>query len=439
MKMNMPAARCAPLILACIAACAFAQQSGEEDWAIYGQATNVTQKAARFRSPYQGPNSLNPNGHTEATNDVTLYAGWRLGPATEVWINPEIDQGRGLSDTLGMAGFPSGEAYKVGANAPYLRIPRLFVRHVISLGQAREQLEPEANQLGGTRVRDNIILTIGKFAATDIFDTNTYAHDPRADFLNWSVIDAGTFDYAADPWGYTYGLAAEWNESDITARAGIFQLSPVPNSKITAIHFGQYMLVAEFEQRYVWQNHPGKIKLLAFANKANMARYDDAVRFGQTHGTTPDVAAVRRPGWRPGISINFEQELTPDIGVFARAGINDGSKEAYEFTEINRTLAAGVAIRGTQWGRPGDTVGIAAVINGLSSEARAYFERGGLGILIGDGALSYGHEKIIEAYYSSRLNKWLSVSFDFQHARNPAYNRSRGPVPIYALRLHAQF
>jgi high affinity Mn2+ porin len=199
------------------------------------------------------------------------------------------------------------------------------------------------------------------------------------------------------------------------------------------------MLVSEIEQRYQWNNRPGKIKLLAFANRARMASYDDAVRLAQTNGMTPDVGLVRRRQWRTGAALNLEQEMTPDIGLFARASINDGSKEAYEFTEINRSLAAGIVIKGRQWGRPFDTAGIAAVVNGLSGQARAYFSRGGIGILIGDGALSYGAEKIVEAYYSFRLNRQLSLSVDVQHANNPAYNRSRGPVQIYGARLHGEF
>jgi high affinity Mn2+ porin len=170
-----------------------------------------------------------------------------------------------------------------------------------------------------------------------------------------------------------------------------------------------------------------------------MGRYSEAVALAAGQGATPDLALVRRPGWRAGAVINLEQELADGIGLFARAGANDGSKESYEFTEINRSLSAGLVVDGERWARAGDRIGIAGVVNQLSGDARAYFARGGIGILIGDGALSYGAEKIVEAYYSARLDKSFSLSLDVQHVTNPAYNRSRGPVPIYALRLHAQF
>ena len=438
---------CGVLLSACLLNAARAQDestapAAPEDWAVHGQFTNVTQKHARFNSPYQGQNSLDANGRAEETSDITLYAGLRLSPSTELWIDPEIDQGFGLSNTVGMAGFPSGEAYKIGADAPYFRVPRVFIRQVIALGTEQQKVDADANQLGGTKASDNLTITVGKFSVADIFDTNSYAHDPRGDFFNWSVIDAGAFDYAADAWGYTYGAAAEWTQGSRTWRAGVFQLSSRPNGKITRVDFAAFMLVAEAEQRYQWRQRDGKVKLLAFANRAPMARYDDAIALANAGGgvpAIPDVALVRKRAWRPGATFNWEQQVADGVGLFARASANDGAKEAYEFTEINRSLSAGVAVKGARWGRPDDTLGMAGVANALSSDARAYFERGGIGILIGDGALSYGAEKIAEAYYSAQLMKDVSLAFDFQQAVNPAYNRARGPVQIYALRLHAQF
>jgi len=217
---------------------------GSDPWALHGQVTNVTQGHPHFHAPYSGDNSLRPDGRTEETTDATLYAGARLWRGAELWINPEIDQGFGLSNTLGVAGFPSGEAYKVGQNTPYLRLPRFFLRHVIALGGASEKVEGVANQLAGSRPANNVTLTLGKFSAVDVFDLNAYAHDPRADFFNWSIVESGAFDYAADPWGYTYGMAAEWNQDRWTVRGGLFQLSPAPNSKIVGPSLRKFMFVA---------------------------------------------------------------------------------------------------------------------------------------------------------------------------------------------------
>jgi len=410
-----------------------------ETWSLHSQVTNVTQWHRRFKAWYSGTNSLQPDGRTEETTDVTLYVGLRVWKGAELWLNPEYDQGRGLDDTVGLAGFPSGEAYKIGSNTPYLRLPRAFLRQTIELGGDTNPVPAMGNQLAGNRTADTLTITIGKFGVTDIFDTNSYAHDPRADLLNWSIIDVGTFDYAADAWGFTYGAAAEWSQGSRTLRGGVFQLSKVPNGKITAIDFSQFMLVAELEQRYELAGTAGKVKLLGFLNRGRMAKYQDAIDRGLAQGTVPDVAPVRRYASRPGLSINVEHAFTADIGAFARAGFNDGSKEAYEFTEINKSMSAGVSLKGKPWNRPDDTLAFAGVVNVLSRAARSYFAAGGVGILIGDGRLNYGSERIVEANYSVRINPHLTVAVDFQHVVNPAYNRDRGPVSIYGFRAHADF
>jgi high affinity Mn2+ porin len=156
-------------------------------------------------------------------------------------------------------------------------------------------------------------------------------------------------------------------------------------------------------------------------------------------GGPADIAAVRKYQSRGGISMNLEQQLIPNVGFFARAGIADGNKEPYEYTDIDRTVAAGLSISGKQWGRDGDTFGIAGVVNGISGVHQAFLNAGGLGILVGDGQLpNPGTEKILETYYSF---PWFAakVTFDYQLIVNPAYNRDRGPVSVLGVRLHTQY
>lgn len=413
----------------------------QEAWGVYGQFTGVSQYHPAFTAPYSGQNSLSPKSVSSETADLTLFAGMRISGGGELWMNPEIDQGFGLSNTLGMAGFPSGEAYKVGENAPYLRLPRLFYRQVINLGGEVQSIEPAANQMGRTQSADNIILTVGKFSVTDVFDANAYAHDPRSDFMNWSIVDSGAFDYAADAWGFAKGASVEWTQSRWTARGGFFDLSQIPNTTVLDQAFTQHEWVGELEQRYQLWEHPGKVKLLGYVNQGNMGRYQDALQQTQKNNTTPDTALVRRYASRPGYAINLEQEMASDLGVFARLSMNDGSEEAFEFTEINKSIVAGLSLRGDRWRRHDDTFGLAAVANGLSSDARAYFAAGGMGILIGDGHLNYGSEKIMETYYSYSVHAidHLMLTLNYQYVVNPAYNQDRGPVSILGVRVHKEF
>ena len=411
-----------------------------ETFAMHAQSTLVWQANAAFRSPYQGANSLNPHAVGKETFDATLYVGSRLWKGGEVWINPEVDQGFGLSDTLGVAGFPSGEAYKVGKSAPYLKLPRLFLRQTIDLGGASQRVDADLNQLAGSQSADRLVLTVGKFSVADIFDANDYAHDPRHDFMNWTLIDEGTFDYASNAWGFTYGAVAELYAGLWVLRLGAFDLSDVPNSTRLDPTFAQNELTGEIEEDHRIGGQPGKLKLTAYVNRGRFGRYLDAVALARQTGQPADIAAVRAWRSRSGVDVNLQQQLAEGVGVFVKAGTAGGQVEADEFTDVDRTISGGLSLNGARWGRPGDTFAIAGVVNHISSAAQAFFGAGGLGILVGDGRLPHpGDERIVEAYYDVAALKALHVSFDFQFVDNPAYNRDRGPVPIGAVRLHAQF
>jgi high affinity Mn2+ porin len=411
-----------------------------EDWSLHGQTTFTEQYHPAFTSAYRGANSLDPGSRGDETFDATLFAGLRLWDGGEAYINPEIDQGFGLSDTLGVAAFPSGEAYKIGKADPYFRLQRLFFRQTFDLGGDVENVAPGPNQLGTSRTENNLVITAGKISVGDIFDTNDYAHDPRGDFLNWAIIDSGAFDYAADSWAYTYGAAAEWTQDWWTWRAGLFDLSREPNQAELVRGLGEYEVVSEFEARTNFLDLPGKIKLLGYLNRGRMGDYNEAVALANATGAVPSTALVRVPGDKPGIALNTQQQINGDLGAFLRLSMNDGSKEAYEFTEINRSLAAGLSLKGTSWGRGDDTVGAAFVIDGISKAAQTYFADGGLGILIGDGGLTrYGMEDVLETYYRAPILTWLSGDLDYQFIANPAYNRDRGPVSVFGAQLHAAF
>ena len=422
----------APLLLALTA-----QAEDDERWNLHGQVTTVAQRHGRFNSPYEGSNSLKAVEGTKTTLDITAFLGLRLWSGAEFYLNPEIDRGFGLSDTLGVAGFPSGEAYKVGHHSAYGKLPRAFLRQTVGLGDAAGEAQASAaNQLAGTRPADNLTLTVGKFSVVDVFDTNSLAHDPRADFLNWSVIDAGAFDYAADSWGYSLGAAAEWNQGDWTGRLGLFALSREPNGTRLDASFAQHQWVAEVEHRHEIAGRAGKLRLLAFSSRARMGSYDHAVALG----APVDTALVRRMTTKQGFAINAEQALAEHLSAFARYSRNDGRTEAYDFTDINRSLSLGLSLNGAPWAQPEHTLGVALAVNSLSAPARRYFAAGGLGILVGDGRLGhYASEQIAEAYYAMRLAPGLSATLDLQHLQHPGYNAERGPATVVGARLHAEF
>jgi high affinity Mn2+ porin len=412
----------------------------------HGQVTFTAQTYPAFRAPYDGPNSLPGQPRPRETGDATLYAGLRLWQGAEFWFVPELDVGFGLADTHGVAGFTSAEAYKQGANYPYARIHRYFIRQTIDLGGKSEKVNADISQFAGEQTENRLVLTVGKFAVVDIFDTNKYANNPRLDFLNWAHVNAGTFDYAADAWAYTYGIAAEWYQGRWTLRGGIFDLSKTPTGGISPdgiyldSSFGQFQLVGEVEERHELWGQPGKLKITGYLNRGRAGDFADAIALAQLTGQPADINAVRVYRSRPGVSLNLEQQVFENVGVFARAGWADGNVEPWDFTDIDRTASVGVSLSGKQWGRPNDTIGAAFTVNRISGVHQQFFNDGGLGILIGDGELpNPGLERIFETYYSYGFTPSTRVAFDYQFIANPGYNTDRGPVSVFGMRLHTQF
>jgi high affinity Mn2+ porin len=411
-----------------------------DDWSIHGQTTFLTQGYPGFRSPYEGTNSLPGKGQTRETWTATAFIGRRLWEGGEIYLNPELDQGFGINTTLGLAGFPNGEAQKGGAPYPKLRPMRYFFRQTFGLGGEQEKVEDAANQLGGKRDIDRVTLTVGRFAVGDYFDANAYAHDPRADFSNWALWASAAYDFPADLPGFTRGAVVELNRKNWALRAGIFQVPKQQNSDVLVFDTGG--AVVEFEGRYSIKDQPGKLRLGVFANRGNMSNYRDVLAIVAADPTLDinDVnEANRRQRNKQGFYVNLEQAVSKDVGVFARFSWNDGKNEILSFTDIDRSLSGGVSIMGASWGRPNDKVGIGGAVNGLSAENRDFLAAGGLGLLIGDGALNYRPETIFETFYALHVNKWTTLTFDYQFIANPAYNADRGPVSLFAARAHAEF
>jgi high affinity Mn2+ porin len=135
----------------------------------------------------------------------------------------------------------------------------------------------------------------------------------------------------------------------------------------------------------------------------------------------------------------LEQSITKSVGIFSRLGWNNGQTEGWMYTDANWTASLGASVNGSAWHRPNDSAGLAYVTSGASASAQKYLEAGGLDIVDGDSALTYGSEKVTEIYYSFSVWKNIYATPDFEFVANPAFNRSRGPVPVLGVRLHWQF
>ncbi|HME10626.1 MAG TPA: carbohydrate porin [Bryobacteraceae bacterium] len=412
----------------------------QERWNLFYQATSIGQYHGTFHSPYAGAFSLQDTTERDVSITTTLFFGLRLAKNTVLYFDPEIAGGRGFSGVNGLANSSNGELPRVASATPKPYLARLYISQDFALGDEMESFESDENQLAGQRPMNRYTVTAGRFTLTDFFDNNRYSHDPRTQFMGWAVMFNGAWDYPADVRGYDWGWVHELHLRNWSFRYASAAMPRVANG----LRFDRRLLVNrgdvfEAERRWDIRKHTGAVRLLNYENRANAGTYAEALRLAALNGGAPNVIATRRNGTlKYGFGVNAEQEITGEIGVFARLGWNDGKTESFAFTAVDRLATGGVSVTGKRWRRPFDTVATEVTASGISGVHALYLARGGYDFLIGDGHLQYGPETIWESYYNARLLPWLFATIDVQHVTNPAYNEDRGPLWISSLRLHVE-
>jgi len=418
-----------------------ASAADPETWNLYYQATSIGQHHGTFNSPYSGPLSLQDYPERDVSITTTLFFGLRLGQGTQFFFDPEIAGGKGFSNVDGLANPSNGELPRVASATPKPYIARLYISHDFGFGDAVEHFDSDENQLAGDRPMNRYTVTVGRFSNSDFFDGNNFTHDPRTQFMAWGLMYNGAWDYPADTRGYTWGIVNEFHTRDWSFRYGVTAEPSVANGgRFDRRLFVDQGQTFEEERRYSVGSHAGAIRVLEFVNHTRSGSYVDAVDGAEQTGTTPVVQSIRRPGTlKYGTGVSFDQELSSDVGLFARLGWNDGKTEDFAFTAIDRLAEAGVSVKGTRWKRKDDVVATSFAASGVSGAHAVYLTQGGLDFLIGDGKLNYAPEYLWESYYNARIVRGLSATFDLQHYNNPAFNRDRGPVWVESIRLHLEF
>ena len=457
MKMMKPLALLVVLLVSSLAAApARAQADAPDDaaqtvfrhddrapWWIGGQVNFIFQADQAFPARYSGPLSLGPGAERGLSDVITFYSGVRLNQSTDVVVDLEHAGGSGLNGGAGLAGYTNLDVVRNPALRGRIYLARATIRHVFALGGEQQESPSGPFSLIPAVPQRRLEVRVGKFSAVDYFDLNGVGSDIHLQFMNYATDNNGAYDYMADTRGYTVGVLVEYDTPRWALRFGEGLMPTTANGNTLDWNLAKARAEnLEWElRRALLPGHEGRVRLLGYLNHAQMGRYADAIAaFDAGLTPVPDITRSRRPGRvKYGAGLNGEQPIGHGVRLFGRAGWNDGHTETFAYTEIDRTGLVGGDCTGRYWRRPQDKVGVAFVSNGLSAPHRQYLALGGSGFQLGDGGLTYGHEQILETYYTLPVVRGVFASADLQHVVNPGYNRDRGPILVTSLRLHFDF
>jgi high affinity Mn2+ porin len=414
---------------------------------ISGQANFIFQTHPPFHADYTGKNSLSPDYEKATSRVMTLYTGVRLNNSTELLVDIEEAGGAALTTGLGLAGNTDLDIVRnpLLSKEPYLG--RCMIHKVFALSKDKVENQRTWLSLFDELPRRRLEIRFGKFSMPDFFDVNSVGSDTHLQFINWTTDNNGAYDYAADTRGYTVGLTADYEDRNWGFRFAEALMPKVANGidlvwKPWQAHAENF----EYELRHgLIPKRSGVVRLLAFANYANMGIYRDAVEQFEDH-TAPQpesVPEITNHPWhitrKYGFGVNLEQNLLPNLTAFARFGWDNGKTESFAYTEVDQTFAEGLGANGAWWHRKQDRAGIAFISNAIKKDHQTYLADGGLGFLLGDGNLNYGRENILESYYTVHVWRGIYLAPGLQHIVNPGYNRDRGPVLVPSFRAHVEF
>jgi len=408
-----------------------------------GQANFIFQTHPDFHADYSGPHSLSADYEKATSRVMTLYTGVRINDSTELLVDIEEAGGSALSQGFGLAGNTDLDIVRNPALSKEPYLGRGMIHKVFALSKDKIENQRSFLSLFDELPRRRLEIRFGKFSMPDFFDLNSVGTDTHFQFINWSVDNNGSWDYAADTRGYTVGAVADYEDRNWGFRFSEALMPKVANGidlvwRPWQVHAENY----EYELRHgVIPKKAGVVRLLAYTNYANMGVYRDAnTQFAQGIVKVPDI--TNHP-WhvtrKYGFGINVEQDLTRNFTAYARWGWDNGRTESFAYTEIDSTFNQGIGAKGALWHRKQDRAGIAFVSNGIKKDHQVYLADGGQGFLLGDGGLRYRRENILESYYTLHVWRGIYLAPGAQHINDPGYNRDRGPVVVPSFRAHVEF
>jgi len=298
-----------------------------------------------FRSPYAGANSL-PGGRTTPGNldHDGPFSAFRLWQGAEFYFDPELAQGFAINGTLGLAGFPNGEAQKGGNAFPKIRPQRYYIKQTFRSRRraGRRRRRPPINWQARRDI-DRVTLVVGRFAIGDFFDNNAYAHDPRARLHELGLVGISRLRFPRRP----AGLYARRTGSSSIARTGRCAPPPwsrspsAPNSDVLNFKTGGRCRRIRGASTRCSIN-PASCGWALFGNQGNTGNYRDALAIVAADPTL-DVNAVMRSIQHTNPKYGFlRQPRTTDRQgrrpLRSRRAGTTATNQILSFTDIDRSL-----------------------------------------------------------------------------------------------------
>ena len=410
------------------------------------QFTAIYQNAPGFHSPYTGQDSFvfDHSFKQEATQTYGIYLGSQVTKSFQLYADFEMFRGAGPSKGLGLGGYVNGDVIRAGSadlgSSPYLA--RLYARYIIPLsGALGESLLRGMDQLPGSEPADRIEIKGGKLAALGRFRPEPLREQPEDAVPQLRLPLQPCLGLRLRHEGLLHRRLRRAGPPSL--ETNLRQLPDADDGQRLQPRQRNLQGAGRQYRAHLAPPPTGTvIRLLAFRNEGRMGDYRDAMAIGAATDSVPDVHADEQPGRvKYGFGVNIEQPLANEgeTGLFARLGWANGANSTWCYAEVDRTASIGLQVSGSNWGRSDDRFGIAAAADGLTGSHRHYLAEGGIGMVIGDGALNYGLEEVFEAYYRIQLCRFVQLSPDFQYIENPGYNRDRGPVKVYGMRLRVYY
>ncbi|MBI5235448.1 MAG: carbohydrate porin [Deltaproteobacteria bacterium] len=345
-----------------------------------------------------GSNSGGYGEKADASYSADLFIVIPTGPYGNTYFRGDIGQGDGIGPF--MPPTFSGPNADLEFNAPSFELAEAWYSTEFAIPDVKDR---------------RLALIMGKMDPTALFDANAAANSETSQFMADIFVNNTAIEFGGDANGYGPGLSVGYRFTSIydkgmrvAGRVGMFE----GDGDFRDV-MDRPFLIAELDAQVPFYGLKGNWRVYGWVNNN---RHTDLLDPGRDN--------LSNHGW----GISLDQQVSSDITLFARYGVQDR-----DVSRFDRVFTAGAQLIGNDWRRANDAIGIAYGASRVSSK----FKEASVAL---DGYPADAlHEHYVEAYYRYWANANLSISPDVQYIRNPGGDDGKSGIFIYGVRVQTTF